>query len=454
MNSQAFVDKSLFDQQYMYADRTWFSHNYDEYYARQTDEYMLSRSPVLAFDIVEYRVPTPATSQMPPDKQLQDVGLRIKYRLLSAGITFHFSQSFLQVKNVISDLLRPYDYSGYYAEKSEENHPVTKSEEYKNEYMTYKDFQFLIGVMPVCNYKIDLRNITIKFYPRRQSATLTAGIMHRLSTTIYQSQLPHLQLNLSSVTGTICGPANPKRLVQLITHLEDKPKEVVDSCYNTYQLQVNYLTITMMNKPNEGKAKLLKIPDMQVNFNKLLLPHLWRQNIAPLEKAEILTELITLEFSKREFIVFNQMIYLILNYDVEQIKSLMKMTDVANKNFDVIKLQTMVSKLRFKYHKYHTNMSFLTSIRSLNTDVYHTEMNIRNVVLTTNKGIYNKWFEMQLQVPLVKRFVDSDDSLDQVPLTALCVWIEKFRITIDVYLVQFFKSFVNPVSCFDTGNQT
>lgn len=348
--------------------------------------------------------------------------------------------------------MRPYDYSGYYAENSEENHQVTKSEEYKNEYMTYKDFKFLIGVMPVCNYQIDLRNIAIMFYPRRQSATLTAGIMHRLSTTIEQSQLPHLQLNLSSVTGTICGPANPKRLVQLITHLEDKPKEVVDSCYNTYQLCVNSLTVTMISSRNEGRTKLLKIPSMHVNFNKLLLPHLWRKNVAPLEKAEILTDLITLEFSKREFILFQQLIYLILNYEMEQISSLMKMVGAANKNSDVIKLQTMVSKLRFNYNKYHTNVSFLTSIRNLNTDVYHTEMNIRNVVLSTNKGNHNKWFELQLQFPVGDRVDDSDTDVDLVPITAFCVWVEKFRITIDVYLVQFFNSFVSPVCCPEIGN--
>jgi len=112
---RSFIDKSLFDENYMFADRSWCSYNYEDYVARNTDEYMLYRSPVLAFDIIEHRVPRP-TSHPVAESQLRDLGLRIQYRLLSAGITFHFSQSFAQVKNVISDLIRPYDYPGYHSE--------------------------------------------------------------------------------------------------------------------------------------------------------------------------------------------------------------------------------------------------------------------------------------------------------------------------------------------------
>ncbi|XP_030238680.1 vacuolar protein sorting-associated protein 13B isoform X2 [Drosophila navojoa] len=95
-NARAFVDKSLFDDQYKFADRVWCGHNHDDYFARHTDEYMLFRSPVLAFDVVECRAPKPAKNQKTPEAPLRDLGLRMKYRVLSAGITFHFSQSFVQ----------------------------------------------------------------------------------------------------------------------------------------------------------------------------------------------------------------------------------------------------------------------------------------------------------------------------------------------------------------------
>ncbi|XP_034117971.1 intermembrane lipid transfer protein VPS13B isoform X1 [Drosophila albomicans] len=442
-NERGFVDKSLFDEQYMFADRPWCSNNHDEYYARNTDDYMLYRSPVLAFDIVEYRAPQAQTrSHVMQGAQLKDAGLRVKYRLLSAGITFHFSQSFLQVKNVISDLLRPYDYTGYHAEAASENvnRPVTRDQEYKNEYMTYSDIEYLMRFMPVCNYHVDLRNMTVKFYPRQQSYEgSTAANQHRLSTTFSQTLLPYLQVNMSSVVGTICGPANPKRLVHLITHLQDKPREIIDSCYNFYNLHVKNLTVMALNtNPEMGKAKLVNIPSMQVNFNRLVLPHLWRPNVAALESAEIISELISLEFSKRELVLLNRMILLIIAYDSGRLGALVRLVARANLSSDVIKLQTLVTKLRFNYRKYHTHYAMLLSLRNLNTDVYHTMMHVRNVIISTNKGINNKWLELQLQIPR-EGYEESEDL--KRPATAVCLWLENFRVTLDVYLVQFFNCF-------------
>ncbi|KAM8707006.1 hypothetical protein ACLKA7_011160 [Drosophila subpalustris] len=451
-NERAFVDKSLFDDQYMFADRNWCSNNHDDYYARNTDDYMLFRSPVLAFDIVEYRAPSQvaARSAVSPDAQLRDAGHRVKYRLLSAGITFHFSQSFLQVKNVISDLLRPYDYTGYHAEAANENvsRPVTRDQEYKNEYMTYADIEYLAKFMPVCNYHIDLRNMTVKFYPRQQSAeSSTSANQHRLNTTVSQSLLPYLQLKMSSVVGTICCPGDPLRLVQLITHLQDKPREIIDSCYKSYKLNVKNLTVMALNTtPEMGKAKLVNIPSMQVQFNNLVLPHLWRQNVAALETAEIQAELITLEFSKRELVLINRLILLIVAYDSGRLGGLARLVARANLSSDVIKLQTLVTKLKLNYRKYHTHVAMLLSLRNLNTDVYHTMMNIRNVVLSTNKGIHNKWLELQLQMPLDQSVLSEETK--KLPATAVCLWLENFRITLDIYLVQFLNSF-NFVDCIE-----
>ncbi|KAH8311151.1 hypothetical protein KR044_004588 [Drosophila immigrans] len=453
-NERAFVDKSLFDEQYMFADRPWCSNNHDEYFARNTDDYMLYRSPVLAFDIVEYRAPrVHPKMQMTKGAQLKDAGLRVKYRFLSAGITFHFSQSFLQVKNVISDLLRPYDYHGYHAEAAGENvdRPVTRSQEYKNEYMTYSDIEYLMRFMPVCNYNINLRNMTVKFYPRQQSHEgSTPANQHRLSTTLSQTLLPYLQLKMSSATGTICGPANPQRLVHLITHLQDKPREIIDSCYNVYNLQVKNLTLMALNtSPEMGKAKLINIPSMQVQFNHLVLPHLWRPNVAALQTAEIQSELISFEFSKRELGLINRMIMLIIAYDSDSLGALAKLVARANLSSDVIKLQTLVTKVRFNYRKYHTHLAMLLSLRNLNTDVYHTMMNVRNVIISTNKGINNKWLELQLQIPR-EEYEESEEL--QPPATAVCLWLENFRVTLDVYLVQFFNCF-NFNDCYENEQE-
>lgn len=452
------MDKSLFDDQYKSADRVWCSYNHDDYFARHTDDYMLFRSPVLAIDIVECRVPKPLRKQKSAEGQLRDLGLRMKYRVLSAGITFHFSQSLVQVKNVISDLLRPYDYTGYTAEtptkdisSSTSSSPVRndQDESGNNQYMTYADLEYLIGFMPTCNYKIELRDMTVKLYPRQQSAeSSTPSNQHRLAITVNQSLLPYLQLTLSLAEGSVSTPANPKRLVQLMTQLQEKPRELIDSCYNIFKFNVKNVTMVALNTtPAMGQAKLLNIPSMQLDFKNLLLPNDERFNTAPTQQAEVQTELINVEFSKRELVILSNIVPLILDYNGAQLAALAKMVAQANASADVIKLQTLITKVQLDYLKYQTHLAMLFSLRNLNTDVYHTMMNVRNVIISTSKGSNNKWLEFQLQLPLQTSSSDSQ----VMPATAICTWIDSFRITLDIYLIQFLNSFANPEQCVENG---
>ncbi|XP_017140957.1 vacuolar protein sorting-associated protein 13B isoform X2 [Drosophila miranda] len=435
LKGRTFIDKSLFDEHFMFSDRTWCRHNYEDYVARNTDEYMLFRSPVLSFDIVEYRAPKPNSHPL-AESQLKDLGLRVQYRLLSAGITFHFSQSFLQVKNVISDLLRPYDYSGYHSESVREE---PQHEEHFNTDMTLADLEYLIGFAPTCNYKIELRNMTIQLYPRQQPEESSAANQHQLSTTVKQSLLPYLQLRLPLVEGTLCKPVNAHRLVQLITQLQDKPRELLNSCYNCYRFSVKNITLMILNTtPENGRAKLLNIPRMQLNVNRLLLPHLWRTNDAALETAEIQSEILTVEFSKRELILAKRITPLIASFNGTELCAVSHLVAQSTASSDVIKLQTLATKLRLNFHKYHTHLSVNASLRSLNTDAYHTKMNMRNVVLSTTKNLNNKWLEVQLQLPLPLQETAMQQQ-EQMPGTVMCLWVEHCRFTIDIYLLQFLK---------------
>lgn len=417
----------------MFAERSWCSYNYADYVARNTDEYMLFRSPVLAFDVIEHRVPKPSSHPV-AESQLRDLGVRIQYRLLSAGITFHFSQSFVQVKKVISDLIRPYDYPGYRSESMKDEDRGVPEPENKNSEMTIPDLEYLMGLVPTCNYKIELRNIVVQLYPRQQQDESSAINQHQLTTTVRQSLLPYLQLKISLVEGTMCGPVNPVRLVQLITHLEEKPRDVVNACYNCFHFNVKNLALMIMNTtPDNGRAKLLNIPRVQVNWNRLLAPHLWRQNEAPLETSEIKSEIITLEFSKRELIIAKRLVPLISSFSGQDLCDLAHIVANVNVNSDVIKLQSVGTKLNLVYHKYHTHLAAVGSLQGVHTDAVHTKMNIRNVVLSTSKNADNKWLEMQCQFPLEE--VHSEQ--EKIPGTVVCLWLEPFRITTDIYLLQF-----------------
>jgi len=54
-------------------------------------------------------------------------------------------------------------------------------------------------------------------------------------------------------------------------------------------------------------------------------------------------------------------------------------------------------------------------------------------VLSTSKNANNKWLEVQLQFPLE----EANAKLEKMPGTVMCLWLEPFRITTDIYLLQF-----------------
>ncbi|XP_017091950.2 intermembrane lipid transfer protein VPS13B isoform X1 [Drosophila bipectinata] len=431
---RSFIDKSLFDEHYTLYDRTWCTFNYEDYLARNTEEYMLFRTPVLAFDIIEYRVPK-TNSHPLAESQLRDLGVRIQYRLLSAGITFHFSQSFQQVKNLITDLIRPYDYPGYHAEPK---NAATTPEEHNAsglELMTATDLEYLVGLVPICNYKIELRNMVINFYPRQQQIETSAINQHQLSTAVKQSLLPHLQLKVSLVEGIVCGPVNPQRLVQFVVPLQDKPREVVNACYTSYTFNMKNITLMIMNTaPECCRAKFLNIPRMKVKLNRLLLPHMWKKNETPLETLEIKSEIIAIEFSKRELIIANRLLPLITSFNAKDLSDLSHLVTQVNVHSDVIKMQTLVTKLSADYHKYHSHMSAMASIQKLNADAVHTKMNARNVVLSTSTTNSSKWLELQMQLPLED---ETQEKTEKIPGTVVALWLEPFRVTMDLYLLQF-----------------
>ncbi|XP_075147327.1 vacuolar protein sorting 13B isoform X2 [Haematobia irritans] len=105
-NMRSFIDKSLFDEQCMIAERGWGVTNYDDYITRITDDYLMYRSPILAFDIITYR----SSSNENQDAGITTMNLanttcasgkdvHKQIRLLSAGVTFRLNETFMQKKS-------------------------------------------------------------------------------------------------------------------------------------------------------------------------------------------------------------------------------------------------------------------------------------------------------------------------------------------------------------------
>ena len=226
-NIRSFIDKSLFDDQCMIADKGWGVTNYDDYVTRITDDYLLYRSPIFAFDVITYCSPhmdnpyggiqtsTSAAAASSSVEGKQPVLLR-QYRVLSAGITFRFNQTFLQVRNAIKTTIDSYDSTVYSSnvEKAENNitrkaskqnatiqtehvnvvgsggmegvaestkvdSHVSNEKRQRNSVLKtegspklhpplVEDYDALMQGIPLCKYKVQLKRIRIELYAKTE----------------------------------------------------------------------------------------------------------------------------------------------------------------------------------------------------------------------------------------------------------------------------------------------
>ncbi|XP_046806664.1 vacuolar protein sorting-associated protein 13B [Lucilia cuprina] len=498
-NIRSFIDKSLFDDQCMIADKGWGVTNYDDYMARITDDYLLYRSPIFAFDVINYRS-THTESQEGPSStsgitnttnegKLMD--LYRQYRVLAAGITFRYNQTFLQVKNVIKTIIDSYDstaYSSNVVEKTETNTAIAtntqkvliptehsnvtvggeavETDEARSHLAArtsghlaegspklhpplVEDYDALMQGVPLCKYKIELKRMRLEVYAKTEPEPSLR--IHRKLPNAVKNSLPYMLLYFDKVEGTLSTPLNPDKLVHTTCQLPDKPQELLNACYDNYDLNIKDFSMGLIAPSTDNLIRLLTIPKLQLNYGKLLQPHYWKTDEVPIKKLDLQCDIIKLQFTKRELIAGLQLFYSALNYEPQMV---IKMVEVLNHSqvlADTMSLNTVLSKLMVKQRYYHSFGIWNVNLAALHSDVVigrKTSQLRRYNVLNTQAKMHNnqnKWLELQLQYPnlsaqdeplLSQTKSSKKDAKDHIEM-AIGVWMEKFNLNVDKNLLEF-----------------
>lgn len=493
---RSFIDKSLFDEQCMIAERGWGVTNYEDYCTRITDDYLIYRSPILAFDVITYRSPsshneskdnsTTTTAAIGGHKILD---VHKQYRLLSAGITFRLNETFMQVKTIIKNFIDSYDSIAYSSN-------VEKVETYDTNASTIKqksiadlagatekhhsslehlqrdgrslasttvsdgspklhpplveDYDALMQGVPLCKYKIDLKRIRVEMYAKTEPERTASSYRQtkRLPATI-KNALPFLSLNFDEVEGTLSTPLNPDKLVHTTCQLPDKPNELLNACYDNYAISVKDFSLGLMSPSKDTYIRLVVIPKLHLSYGTLLQPHHWKTDEVPIKKLDVQCDQIKGDFSKRELFAF---LYLYRSLWSYQPQDLFKVSAILNHHFelaDTISLCCIFNKLNVKNRLYHTFDIWNCSLGAITADVVLDRKSVqvqRCNVLSTIAKMHNnqsKWLEVQIQCPCLSSESISNQSKstrkenkDQINM-AIGVWVEKFHMIGDKNLFDF-----------------
>ncbi|XP_055922999.1 intermembrane lipid transfer protein VPS13B [Eupeodes corollae] len=419
LTSRAFLDRSLFDSNFV--EKDWSIATIEEYNARVTEEYLLYRSPAMAFDLVQYKEETDDEAST---SKSEDSKIRSVYRMLASSMTLRHNQTYCRIAAVLQELIAAYDYPPYLDDKTDANAGSPKLHP-----PLLEDYDSLMTGIPLRIYKFNLSAINVEFHPKTEPLNMKSTKKLPLA---LRKNLPFLKLSFENVEGQWATPLDPDKLVHTTCQLPDKPIELLNACYANAQLR--FKNISLKLKQQSETSKIFSIPKGNIFYGDLLQPALWKNEEVPLRKVDVTLESFALEFSNSELILALRLWNTVISYDSQIIQSISKQASSHEKKF--VRVRNQFKKLNLELKKHSTTIMYRGSLKLLQSYIVrphltdgHTKYNL---LTTTGGGQRNKWLEWYAQMP--NDFGNTDGIRSVIAL-----WIEEYNLLIDENLVDFLE---------------
>lgn len=494
---RSFIDKSLFDHQCQIENKCSTLTNYKEYNAIMTDDYLTYRSPVFAFDALQYRSLAERVTfssdkgfqhfdgerrnlsetekylyyaEKDADEMSNDgnvlTDVRKQIRLLSGGVTFRFNETFIQVKNVIQKIVDLYNYTPYSnAEKSgamdtsagqdtkvlitqptptnaanPSSINVASSTSPKLPPPVVEDYERLLRGVPLCSYKMQIKNVNVQIFPKyKRSGLLIEPILKG----------PFFNVHLGLLTATLSLPMDADKLVHTVCQLADKPSILLKECYQKVKLNFTDIIGQLIIPDIDCKFDFIKVPQIDIKYEKILQQHHWKKSNVSLDNFDGICKKIIIEHNSCHLLAIRSLLESLLYSKELSIKLLNDFllcnnTNQPNQSKTISSmLKTTFSEINLVYCKLHTYSIYNFSIKTLNADIEtikngqlldtYNLINTPNAVTSANKL---KCFECQIQLP-TNNYFKWKKPLKPNTVVSIGLWIGKFNIIVDKRLVEY-----------------
>ncbi|XP_054747188.1 intermembrane lipid transfer protein VPS13B isoform X1 [Anastrepha obliqua] len=434
-----FMDNSLFDEKAATIDLSACI-NYDGYMSHYTDEYLLHRTPIIAFDSVEYKTVKIRDNRQ---QELDTTAPAIKdthltYRILSSGLTFRWNQSLRQVKQTILDLIDSYDYSGYHVDQLDTAAPSSTCTS-KLPPPLMEDYDELMAHVPLCIYKFDLKNINFEMYAITEPTATQKHAQHRLPSALKQS-MPYFLAHIESIDGTLCRPLYPDKLVHTTCQLPEKPHVLLDACHDNYTFHMKQISFSMVNRMRHTTARLVHIPQIELVYSDLLQKQHWKEDILiPMRKVDLYCEHINIDFSKRDLIIAERLLNCVLSYRPYLLWKIANQSMQLMKNELQPTLHNEFKELRSDFQCFQSySTGYFELYALLSYVVTYTDPCVRKHILmdSVRGNEPKKWLTASIQSN--PEGIHSAKN-EKEELIALAIWVEPISIFVDMVLLEFLK---------------
>lgn len=418
--------------------------------------------------MVEYSIPSLVNQVTSYSSGKTGTEARHKHmRILSTGVIFRFTQTVLQVKNVIITFFESIDFTATsnsetgeindqsqcpgnalaaatdnYIQQSGISSKIPANTSPKLHPPLVEDYDQLMQGVPLWEFKVNVKEICIEAFANIDCDSSNVITANNTCTSALWSSLPYFKTRLDHIEGSFSIPLNPDKLVHTTCQLPQKPIELLIACYRNFDFRLSDFSIDMIMPFNQHIAKLAVIPKIKLTFGILLQPEHWKEDEEAVCKVDLHCDQMKVEFSNRQLIASLRLLQAIMECQPDLLSCLSDLMTQPLELSDAMKMQTVLTKIVVLHRQYHTFGTSSIIFGTLHSDVVYGrsafDVQKYNIVNTNYRNNQSKWLECQIQIPSV-RFAPKNIQKKPIMKMALGLWVEECHIILNKHLAEFFS---------------
>lgn len=246
-----------------------YKFSWNVHYHDITENFLLNRTPALAFDILHQ-------VDIPEEMSVSEIGSELEFSNLSekylakfylGSFEAFYGPDILHRVEQLKIYIESYDYQPYYEPK-----PIPTFSQLPP--ASTEDYEALISEVPMRNINIVLNNSKLTLclwdHTKKKSSSIHSGGSKKQVSVPF----PQLSIQMRRLESDITMPMYPNRLIYTTCQLPDRTETLFEKCYTKIDSKIEEFFISI--KYDDFEQIILNRATIMLNNRMILLPGLWK----------------------------------------------------------------------------------------------------------------------------------------------------------------------------------
>lgn len=317
-----------------------------------SEETLLSKSPALAIDIVNYRQVMDDSkshgSHSISSREYDTVTEEYFMRVIFGKLNFKIDTSLLHLYQILNDQFEQYTYIAPYL--------ITNKQDVLTQLTppSTEDYESLLDCIPLRKLYIYLNKTTIEYYH------LNPDHLQANDTNEFKV-MPYVMINLNRTEIGMSIPLYPDKLINTTCQLPDPTEKLKENCFSRTTAVVDRVSLDVIF--NKSRFNILNVLNAKVNYDILIQPELWKM---------IRMESYTFQLHISDFqFTFNKLQFMIALRLIESFSNQNKCISIkhtkALQSMDVC--QSNLPKLELRFSNLHASLVAVDGILGIKSNL-------------------------------------------------------------------------------------